>query len=86
MRTIDFISDSPKFFILQQKSNRTYLGGLLFIFYLIITICIIFLYLFDYFYDLYNNNIYEILSSMVESVVDYVKEKSYDHNINLLIL
>ena len=82
MNSIDLISDSPKFFIFQKKSNETNLGGLLFIIYLIIALYIIFVYLFDYFYDLYNNNIYDIQSSKVESVVDYEKENSSNDNIN----
>ena len=70
------------FLFFKKKTNETNLGGLLFIIYLIITLYIIFVYLFDYFYDLYNNNIYDIKSSRVESVVDYEKEKSSDDKIN----
>ena len=48
MNGLDFLSDSPKTYIFQKKSNKTNLGGILTIIYLIILASILFVYLFDY--------------------------------------
>ena len=70
MHCLDLISGSPKFLIFQKSSNKTNLGGFLFIFYIIISISISFTYLFDYFYDLNHNQKYEIQSSKIEKEIN----------------
>ena len=49
MNFFDFISDSPRTYIFQKSSNKTNLGGVLTLIYLIILALIIFLYLYDFF-------------------------------------
>ena len=58
MNAFDFISDSPRTYIFQKSSNKTNLGGILTLFYLIILALIIFLYLYDYFKNYYQK--YEV--------------------------
>ena len=48
MKTIDFLSDSPKSFIFRQDSNQTLFGGILSLIYLIIVLIIASLYLVSY--------------------------------------
>ena len=54
MNSLDFISESPRTFIFQKSSNKTNLGGILTLFYLMILALITFVYLFDYFKNYYN--------------------------------
>ena len=75
MHSFDFLSDSPKYFIFQRSTNKTNLGGVLFIIYLLIMLSIIFVYLYDYFYDIYSNNAYIIESSIIEEVIENDKEE-----------
>ena len=56
MHSLDFLSSSPHLFIFQKKENKTNLGGVLFLIYIIACI-IIFLY---FFLDYSKNNKYEI--------------------------
>ena len=49
MNSLDFISESPKVCIFQKSSNKTNLGGILTLIYLIILISIIAAYLYDFF-------------------------------------
>ena len=51
MNILDFISDSPRTYIFQKKTNKTNLGGVLTFIYLIILLLIIIAYIYDY----YNN-------------------------------
>ena len=48
MHFLDFISDSPKLFIFQKESNKTNLGGIFFLIYLILVILIVAFYIHDY--------------------------------------
>ena len=48
MHFLDFISDSPKLFIFQKESNKTNLGGIFFLIYLILVILIVVFYIHDY--------------------------------------
>ena len=48
MHFLDFISDSPKLFIFQKESNKTNLGWIFFLIYLILVILIVVFYIHDY--------------------------------------
>ena len=78
MHSFDFLSDSPKYFIFQRSTNKTNLGGVLFIIYLLIMVSIIFVYLYDYFYEIYPNNSYVIESSIIEEVIENDKEEELE--------
>ena len=55
MKKLDFISGAPKTFIFQQDSNKTNLGGILTVLFIIAMIVIIYAYLYEYFAnDKYN--------------------------------
>lgn len=58
MHFLDFISDSPKNYIFHKGSNKTNLGGIISLIYLIILLLIFIGYLYDYFV----NNSYEFTS------------------------
>ena len=49
MKTIDFLSESPKNFIFNENSNKTFFGGILSLIYLIIVLLITSFYLVNYF-------------------------------------
>ena len=55
-RKLDFLNESPQFYIFNEKSNKTILGGVIFIIFIIIMILISLLY----FYDYIKNEKYEI--------------------------
>ena len=48
MHPLDFLSESPKFFIFQKETNKTNFGGVLFLIYLIIIISITIYYYIEY--------------------------------------
>ena len=48
MHFLDFLSESPKFYIFQRETNKTNFGGVLFLIYVIIMILISLLYILDY--------------------------------------
>ena len=75
MHSFDFLSDSPKYFIFQKDSNKTNLGGILFILYMIVMIIIVTFYMFDYFYDIKNNQKYEINASTIEEIITINNEE-----------
>ena len=55
MKKLDFISGAPKTFIFQQDSNKTNLGGLLTILFILAMLIIIYSYIYEYFAnDKYN--------------------------------
>ena len=58
MNVFVFISDSPRIYIFQKSSNKTNLGGVLTLIYLISLVLIIFLYLYDFFKNYYQK--YEV--------------------------
>ena len=72
MHSLDFLSESPKFFIFQQGSNKTNLGGVLFFIYILIMMSISFGYLYDYF----TGKRYIVESSLIEDLIDYKKKKN----------
>ena len=49
MRKIDFISNSPNFYIFKESANKTNLGGVLFLVYIIIIVLLASVYFYDYF-------------------------------------
>lgn len=73
MRSIDFLSDSPKSFIFSKNSNKTFFGGILSLIFLIIVLLISLLYLVDYFI----NDKYTVEYGFYQEVLDddKVKEK-----------
>ena len=70
MHSLDFLSNSPKYFIFHKNSNKTNLGGVLFIIYLMIILGISFAYLYDFFSDYSSENKYVIQSSKIEEIID----------------
>ena len=59
MKKLDFISGAPKTFIFQQDSNKTNLGGILTILFIIAMLIIIYSYIYEYFAnDKYNVSYY----------------------------
>ena len=48
MRSLDFLSQTPKIYIFQNKANHTLWGGLFFTIFIIIMIIFSFLYIYDY--------------------------------------
>ena len=49
MKTLDFISKSPNFYIFKESANKTHLGGFLFLVYIIIIVLLAIVYFYDYF-------------------------------------
>ena len=49
MKTLDFISKSPNFYIFKEGANKTHLGGFLFLVYIIIIVLLAIVYFYDYF-------------------------------------
>ena len=87
MRRIDFISQPPNNFIFQKESNKTKLGGLLSIIYIIFALLIFLLYISKYFL----NDPYEIVSFISqeksintrELVEKFRKSEKYNPILNL---
>ena len=75
MRILDFISQSPPNYIFQKESNKTTLGGTLFLIYAFICIGIFLFYLLDYL----NNDkfyIYNILLTIITLLIMKNSRKS----------
>ena len=49
MRILDFISGSPQLAIFREGANKTNLGGVLFLTYIVVLILLAILYFFDFF-------------------------------------
>ena len=84
MNALDFISESPKICIFQKSSNKTNLGGILTLIYLIVLILIIIAYLYDFFtYEKYEfSYFYEYI--LKKSDRDEIKENpEYNQPINI---
>ena len=80
MKKLDFISGAPKTFIFQQDSNKTNLGGLLTILFILAMLIIIYSYLYEYFAnDKYNVSYYynEVYYENEELDDIYNNEKLY---------
>ena len=60
MKTLDFISKSPNFYIFKEGANKTHLGGFLFLVYIIIIVLLAIVYFYDYF----SNNKYKFTYSL----------------------
>ena len=80
MHPLDFLSDSPNVFIFRKKANKTNLGGLLFLVYLIICLVIFLYYLFDYI----KNDKYKVKYTF-QNHKDLNIESFNDYRINPLI-
>ena len=76
MHSLDFLSESPKYFIFQKGANKTNLGGVLFLLYILIIMSISFVYLYDYF----TGKTYIVESSLIEDLIDDKKEKELLEN------
>ena len=91
MRRLDFISKAPNFSIFKEGANKTNLGGVLFMIYIIIIFLLAIVYFFDYFtndkyqfnYSLVkgdeNNNTF--LKNMEKIELNYTVYLSVDKNI-----
>ena len=91
MRRLDFISKAPNFSIFKEGANKTNLGGVLFMIYIIIIFLLAIVYFFDYFtndkyqfnYSLVkgdgNNNTF--LKNMEKIELNYTVYLSVDQNI-----
>ena len=65
MHFLDFISDSPKLFIFEREANKTNLGGVFCLIYLLIIITIFVWYYFDF----KNKDEYTFSYSLIEDIV-----------------
>ena len=85
MNILDFISDSPKTFIFQKGANKTNLGGVLTLLYLIILLLIIVAYLYDYYnHDKYDYSyFYKYLLTESSKEKFRTEEPECNHPINL---
>ena len=63
MRSIDFLSPSPKVFIFQNKANHTMWGGLFFMIYIIFIFFISIVYIYEY----YSNDKYEVEYTLTDN-------------------
>jgi len=84
MHSFDFISQSPQVYIFQKSANKTNLGGIFFLIYIIIVIIISLLYLFDYI----SNDKYTVeYSSMFDELAeDEVEKMNEDETLNPTLL
>ena len=76
MHSLDFISQSPQVFIFHKTANKTNLGGILFLIYLIACFLIFLYYVLNY----VNNNKYEIQYGLIQN--NTLFEDMYDDNLN----
>ena len=63
MRRLDFISGSPQLNIFKEFTNRTNLGGALYLIYIVVLILLAIIYLFDYF----SNDKYQFNYTLVKT-------------------
>ena len=88
MRILDFISQSPPNYIFQKESNKTTLGGTLFLLYTFICIGIFLFYLLDYInndkYCIHYTSNYNFISD--EEIKKKLDDKEYNPYIKYLIL
>ena len=84
MNALDFISDSPRTYIFQKRANKTNLGGILTLIYLIILLLIIVTYLYDFFnYEKFEYNYFFKYFPNEEDRKDYKKKPEFNHQVNL---
>ena len=77
MKKLDFISGAPKTFIFEQDSNKTNLGGILTVLFIIAMLIIIYSYLYEYFANAKYNVSYYYNGIFYE---DEELDKIYDNN------
>ena len=80
MHPLDFISQSPQTFIFQKETNKTNLGGILFLVYLLICLGIFLFYLLDY----TENNKFEVQYTLNKntSLLEDMERIKNDDNLN----
>ena len=78
VRNLDFLSSPPQMYILQQKTNKTLFGGILFIIYIIIMLIISFFYILNFAL----NDKYNIKYSLYKSF-ENKEEEEYNKNEDL---
>ena len=80
MHPLDFISQSPQTFIFQKETNKTNLGGILFLVYLLICLGIFLFYLLDY----TKNNKFEVQYTLNKnsSLLEDMERIKNDDNLN----
>ena len=66
MRRIDFISQSPQLSIFKEGANKTILGGVLYLIYIIVLLLLAIIYIFDYF----SNEKYEYDYTLVKGMLN----------------
>ena len=66
MRRIDFISQGPQLSIFKEDANKTNLGGVLYLIYIIVLVLLAIIYFFDYF----SNEKYEYDYTLVKRTID----------------
>ena len=66
MRRLDFISQSPQLSIFKEDANKTNLGGVLYLIYIIVLLLLAIIYFFDYF----SNEKYEYNYTFVKRTLD----------------
>lgn len=82
MKNLDFLSDSPKLFLFQKISNKTFFGGVLFLFYIIFMFILCLVYLLDF---LFSDN-YEVESSIIlneKNIVNITSKENPNVNFQL---
>ena len=62
MQKLDFIGKSPNFYIFNEGSNKTILGGFLFLVYILIIVLLAIVY----FYDFFSNEKYKFTYNLVQ--------------------
>lgn len=75
MKNLDFLSDSPKLFLFQKISNKTFFGGVLFLFYIIFMFILSLVYILDF---LLNDN-YEVESSIILNENNIINKTSKEN-------
>ena len=86
MNPIDLISNSPRTFIFQKKSNKTNLGGILTLIYLIFLIILFVVYFYDYsVYEKYEyHDFYKFFESN-EQIMTKKKDPEYNPPTNFRV-
>ncbi len=82
MRTIDFLSESPKSFIFNKDSNKTLFGGVLSLIFLLIVLLISILYLVDYFI----NDKYSVEYALYQEILTDDKRIEKENSKNIILI
>ena len=81
IRNLDFLSSPPQMYILQQKTNKTLFGGILFIIYIIIMLIISFFYILNFAL----NDKYNIKYSLYKGFESKKEEYNKNEDLNPLL-